>query len=221
MRELLGCAILAAVVAAAGPSASRSSPPEISHHSASHRQPAAINADRVQLSSEQVRGAIRAGALDRDVRSLLKVDEPLSHGKFLWNDRNVPDGPTWLRVDLSSQLISVFRGPHEIGTAVILYGAEDKQTPLGKFHVRWKAKDHHSASYDAPMPYTLRLTDDGVAIHGSSVRQGRATHGCIGVPIEFAKLLFEEVAPGDEVVVIAPAADKGRQADRFAPLTDI
>ncbi len=46
------------------------------------------------------------------------------------------------------------------------------------------------------MPYMLRLTNDGVAIHGSNVRQGYATHGCIGVPTDFAKLLFARRGQG-------------------------
>jgi lipoprotein-anchoring transpeptidase ErfK/SrfK len=43
-----------------------------------------------------------------------------------------------------------------------------------------------------------------VAIHGSNVREGWATHGCIGVPSEFAKELFGAAKKGD-LVVILPA----------------
>jgi lipoprotein-anchoring transpeptidase ErfK/SrfK len=98
----------------------------------------------------------------------------------------------------------VFRGGHEIGTAVILYGASEKETPAGVFPVLAKMRDHKSITYDnAPMPYTLRLTDDGVSIHGSDVRWGRATHGCIGVPLEFAHKLFDQVAKGDQVTIVS------------------
>jgi lipoprotein-anchoring transpeptidase ErfK/SrfK len=101
----------------------------------------------------------------------------------------------------------VFRGGHEIGTAVALYGADSKRTPVGEFPIQWKGKDHRSSLYDAPMPYTLRLTGDGVAIHGSDVRWGAATHGCIGVPSEFARRLFAEAKIGDRVVILhSPAA---------------
>jgi lipoprotein-anchoring transpeptidase ErfK/SrfK len=108
-----------------------------------------------------------------------------------------------VRVDLTSQLISVFRSGDEIGTAVILYGADGVPTPTGKFPVLAKLKDHRSATYDnAPMPYTLRLTADGVSIHGSNVRWGFATHGCIGVPTAFAAKLFNAVKTGDEVLIV-------------------
>ncbi len=106
--------------------------------------------------------------------------------------------------DLKQQLISVFRAGHEIGTAVILYGAEEKETPDGVFPVIAKIKDHKSVTYgDAPMPYTLRLTNDGVSIHGSDVRWGAATHGCIGVPLEFAQKLYGQVSRGDQVVIVS------------------
>lgn len=52
------------------------------------------------------------------------------------------------------------------------------------------------------MPWTLRLTWDGVAIHGgSTVELGYASHGCVGVPNEFASRLFSIVKVGDVVIV--------------------
>jgi lipoprotein-anchoring transpeptidase ErfK/SrfK len=53
------------------------------------------------------------------------------------------------------------------------------------------------------MPYTLRLTGDGVSIHGSNVRRGFATHGCIGIPKAFAAKVFAAVKTGDEVLIVA------------------
>jgi len=163
--------------------------------------------DRTYLSEAQLLQAKAQGALDRDVKSILNVPRQMEYGDYVWNDRNIPNGPVWIRVDLKSQIISVFRAGHEIGTAVILYGATEKQTPSGTFPILAKIKDHKSITYDnAPMPYTLRLTGDGVSIHGSDVRWGRATHGCIGVPVEFAHKLFDQVSKGDQVVIVH---DKG------------
>lgn len=139
------------------------------------------------------------------IRSVLNVKQQLRYGQSVWNDRNVPPGPLWIRVDLTHQLLSVFRGGHEIGTAVVLYGAADKESPTGTFPILQKAEDYHSRTYDAPMPFMLRLTADGVAIHGSEVRPSAATHGCIGVPTEFARRLFAEARLGDRVVILKPA----------------
>ena len=159
---------------------------------------------RIALTDEQLQEAYAAGLLDHPVKSILKVDKPMSYGEFVWNDRGVPPGPVWIRVDLASQLMSVFRSGHEIGTAVILYGADGYPTPTGKFPILAKFKDHKSATYDnAPMPYTLRLRDDGVSIHGSNVRWGFASHGCIGIPKDFAAKLFDVTSKGDEVLIVS------------------
>ena len=167
--------------------------------------PAAARQGRILLSEGQLKEALATGTIDRPIKSLLEVKAPLHFGDYAWNDTAIPAGPTWIRVDLGAQLISVFRGVHEIGTAVIVYGGDNKETPIGTLHILGKARDHQSSIYEAEMPYTLRLTDDGVSIHGSNVRWGAATHGCIGVPLAFAERLFRATAVGDEVVIVAPA----------------
>jgi hypothetical protein len=159
---------------------------------------------RTVVTPSQLQEAYAAGLVDRPVKSLLNVNSRMSYGEFVWNDRGVPAGPAWIRVDLKSQILSVFRSGHEIGTAVILYGTDGLPTPTGKFPILAKLKNHRSATYDnAPMPYTLRLTPDGVSIHGSNVRWGFATHGCVGVPTAFAAKMFDTVVPGDEVLIVS------------------
>lgn len=136
------------------------------------------------------------------IKSVINVAKRMQFGDFVWNDDHIPAGPVWVRVDLTRQLVSVFRDGHEIGSAVILYGTDGKPTPTGSFTILEKRADYHSRSYDAPMPFMLRLTDDGVALHGSNVRQGYATHGCIGIPLDFAKRLFAATHKGDFVAIL-------------------
>lgn len=135
------------------------------------------------------------------VRRILHLEKPLHHGDFVWDDAGVPTGPLIITIDLAAQTISAFRDGYEIGAAAILYGADNKPTPLGVFPILEKDADHVSNLYDAPMPYMLRLTRDGVAIHASDVRFGYATHGCIGVPPGFARRLFAAARLGDTVIV--------------------
>lgn len=157
---------------------------------------------RTAVPAASTREALAQGLILRPVNTILAVPGRMQYGDYRWDDRAVPKGSTWVRVDLKSQIISVFRGGQEIGTAVILYGADGLPTPTGKFPVLAKLKDHWSQTYDAPMPYTLRLTADGVSIHGSNVRWGYATHGCVGVPAAFAAKLFDAVSVGDEVLIV-------------------
>jgi lipoprotein-anchoring transpeptidase ErfK/SrfK len=160
------------------------------------------NSGRIFLASDQQRQATPAQGFPVGLQSLLKIPDRMRYGDFVWNESGVPTGPVEVRVDLRTQLLSVFRSGHEIGSAVVLYGADEKETPLGSFPILWRGKDHRSSLYDAPMPYTLRLTGDGVAIHGSDVRWGAATHGCIGVPTEFAAHLFQAAKVGNIVTIV-------------------
>jgi hypothetical protein len=135
------------------------------------------------------------------VRRALQIDGPLGHGDWYWDDAGVPDGPVVITIDLTAQTLSVFRGGYEIGVAVILYGATDKPSPTGVFPITQKKVHHISNLYNAPMPYMMRLTNDGVAIHASDVKWGSATHGCIGVPTEFAKRVFAQATLGTKVII--------------------
>jgi lipoprotein-anchoring transpeptidase ErfK/SrfK len=135
------------------------------------------------------------------IRSILDVEAPLDLGDYAWNDEGVAGGPLEIVVDLNRERLYVYRGGVEIGRSSILYGADDKPTPTGTFPILEKDEDHVSNLYDADMPYMLRLTWDGIAIHGSEVRYGYATNGCVGVPDEFAALLFAQATLGDKVLV--------------------
>lgn len=108
----------------------------------------------------------------------------------------------WARVDLAAQTISVFRGADEIGTAVVVFGTDDYPTPTGWFRVLEKHRDYHSRTYDAPMPWMLRLTSDGVALHESDVYQGHASHGCVGLPGDFARRVFGAMPVGAWVLIV-------------------
>jgi len=156
---------------------------------------------RIQLPRAKLLNVAGATRPAHEIKSLLNVPGRISYGEYVWDDGGIADGPVWVFVDLTAQTMSVFRGNHEIGATVLLYGAEELPTPTGRFTVLEMRKDHWSRSYDAPMPYSLWLTDDGVAIHGSDVRPGAATHGCLGVPLEFAKRLFAAANTGAEVFI--------------------
>lgn len=143
-----------------------------------------------------------SGMAPGEVHSLINITAPMRYGQSIWKDQGVSDGPLQIRVDRDKQILSVFRGGHEIGTAVILYGAPEKPTPAGRYPILAKKRFHISNSYGAEMPYTLWLTHGGVAIHASNVRRGAATHGCIGLPPDFAARLFDMAQPGVPVVIV-------------------
>jgi lipoprotein-anchoring transpeptidase ErfK/SrfK len=167
---------------------------------------------RLAFTGSQVASVDLPGGGKRNVKSLLNIAKSLSYGEYVWDEQGVPKGRIWILVDPEHQLISVFRGKHEIGTAVTLYGAPEFPTPAGHFRILARMKDHVSRKYNnAPMPYTLRLTNDGVSIHGNNVLEGYASHGCVGVPLDFARRLFAEARLGDEVFVLRDKQPKTAQ----------
>ena len=137
------------------------------------------------------------------IKSILPIEGSIRYGDWFWDESAAPKvGKLVITVDLEARVISAFRDGHEIGTAVALLGTQKHPTPLGTFPILTKEKDNVSEKYNnAPMPHTLRLTWDGIAIHGSVVLNGYASHGCIAVPDEFAALLFAAAKRGDKVII--------------------
>jgi hypothetical protein len=160
-------------------------------------------AQRITYPADRLATLVLPNGQKHVILSMLNIHSQMQFGDYVWNDSGIAAGQTWVRVDLARQTLSVFRAGHEIGTTVILFGADGKPTPTGVFPVLAKAVTHRSTLYDAEMPFMLRLTKDGVAIHASNVHKGAATHGCIGVPPGFARMLYAQMQIGDQVAIIA------------------
>jgi len=140
------------------------------------------------------------------VRHYIQLDRPLEFGEHFWDESFVRQigatGPAQIVVDLEAEQLYVYRAGVEIARTKVTRGWEQYDTPTGVFPILEKDADHYSSTYNnAPMPYNLRLTWKGVAIHGAEVDDVSATHGCIGVPLEFARKLFSNVRVGDRVLV--------------------
>jgi len=128
-------------------------------------------------------------------------DGPIQFGKYYWDETKGEPGPLVVTVDLTARVLSVFENGHEIGATAILKGYGDKPTPVGVFPITQKDEHHISNIFNVPMPYMMRLTNDGVSIHSSKVDRGYATNGCIGVPDGFAAKLFAKAHLGDRVII--------------------
>lgn len=137
------------------------------------------------------------------IKRILPIDGPLRYGDWHWDDAGAPvDGPLVITVDLDARVLSVFRGGYEIAATAVLLGTTEKPTPTGIFPITEKDADHKSNIYDgAPMPYMLRLTNDGITIHGTKVQNGYASHGCVGVPTPFARKLYGIAGLGTPVYI--------------------
>lgn len=95
-----------------------------------------------------------------------------------------------LIIDLKNQKIYAVENRVIMMVSKISSGKKGYTTPTGKFVILEKKKHHISTIYNLPMPYMLRLTNRGVAIHQGYVPNYPASHGCIRVPKDFAHKLF-------------------------------
>jgi len=126
----------------------------------------------------------------------------LKPGEWIWGGRGASPGPMAVVVSLTEQRAYAYRNGILIGVSTVSTGRKGYETPTGVFTILQKDKDHHSNKYDsAPMPYQERLTWDGVALHAGGLPGFPESHGCVHMPTEFARLLFDATNMGMTVVV--------------------
>lgn len=150
--------------------------------------------------------ATAQGATTTSPVELAQHAETLRPGDWVWAPEIAPSGPVLVYVDLSRQLATVYRNGVRIGVTTISSGKEGHETPTGVFTILQKDRNHHSSTYNnAPMPYQERLTWDGVALHAGGLPGYPESHGCVHLPMEFARLLFATTRMGGTVVMAGEA----------------
>ena len=126
----------------------------------------------------------------------------LETGEYTWHPEISPHGPIVLVVSIPEQRAYVYRNGVLIGGSSVSTGKKGHETPTGVFTILQKNEDHYSNLYaNAPMPYMQRLTWSGVALHAGKLPGYPASHGCVRMPYDFARLLFPETQKGITVVV--------------------
>ena len=138
-------------------------------------------------------------------KASVAIDTPigrLKNGEFLWMAQAVTAGPVVMVVSITEQRAYLYRNGVLIGATTISTGRPGHATPTGVFTVLQKQKEHRSTIYEgAPMPYMERLTWGGVALHAGGLPGYPESHGCIHLPSEFARRLFD-ISPNGMTVVI-------------------
>ena len=132
------------------------------------------------------------------------------------------------RVSLSSQQAYLYHHGKVVAVAPISSGREGKGTPVGRYSVIQKNKDHRSSLYGnyvrdgkivkenidirkgggpagstfegVPMPYFMRFTG-AYGLHAGNVPGYPASSGCVRLPERHAKRFFDAVRLGTPVVV--------------------
>lgn len=138
----------------------------------------------------------------KESRPVNTPKDSLKKGEYVWSPELSPQGPILVTVSLDEQIAYVFRNGTRIGMATISTGKKGHETPTGVFVTILKDAKHRSKKYNnAPMPYTQKFTDFGVALHAGGLPGYPSSHGCVHLPSVFAEQLFKASPLGMTVVV--------------------
>jgi len=124
-------------------------------------------------------------------------------GHYVWQPERSTSGPVEIVVSIPQQVAYIYRGGILIGLTTVSTGRPGHATPTGTFPIMEKHREHYSNLYNnAPMPFMQRLTMGGVALHAGHIPGRPASHGCVRLPLEFARLLFTVTRVGSTVHII-------------------
>ena len=126
----------------------------------------------------------------------------LKPDQYIWNPGASPTGPVGIIVDLTNQMIYVYRDGKQIGRSAVSTGIRGHPTTPGTYTILTKNLTYHSEKYhEASMPYMERLTWGGMAIHGGNNPGKPSSHGCVHVPLDFARKLYGITKTGETVLI--------------------
>ncbi len=113
-------------------------------------------------------------------------------------------------VDLTHQIAVAYQDGKVKFYGRISSGKPGRETPTGSYYVREKDKNHVSNLWPQPnggahMPYMLRITRDGVAMHLGPTPNYPASHGCIRMPGGFAQRMYNWADKWTKVDIVGKA----------------
>ena len=164
----------------------------------------------------------------RKASDLIRKQEPVSINQSLLKE--VTPDAVHVVVSLPKQRAYLMTGEQIVIDSPISSGKRGHTSPMGHLHVLEKDPNHHSSLYGdfvdssgrivragvsaridaapsgthfagAAMKWFMRLTEEGVGMHIGILPGYPASHGCIRMPPDGAKLFYDHVKVGTPVDV--------------------
>lgn len=127
-------------------------------------------------------------------------------------------GNTYIEVDISAQHVWYYKGgvlQMETDCVTGVEGNPERRTPRGVFELWSREKNRvlgqmDDEGYETPVNYWMPINYTGVGLHdatwqssfgGTRYMTGSGSHGCINLPLQFAKDLYNSVETGIPVIV--------------------
>ncbi|MCX7869111.1 MAG: L,D-transpeptidase family protein [Terrimicrobiaceae bacterium] len=156
-------------------------------------------------------------------------NQPTHAREWFWKPESA-SGPPSIVIRLAAQRADFYMGGRLVGQSPVSTGREGYRTPAGQFRVTQKNAAHVSNLYGdyvdaqgnvvmanvgvhkdprppgtvfrgAPMPYFMRV-HGAVGMHAGYLPGYPASHGCIRLPPEPARLFFENAPLGTPVRIV-------------------
>ncbi|CEF48993.1 unnamed protein product [uncultured bacterium] len=180
----------------------------------------ANQASAQRADDKQLRPLFGGPVRQKPVSELLRTqDLPRISPRLLKGETS---GPIQIVISLSKQRLYFMMNEETLIDSPISSGKRVGMTPTGNFTILEKDPDHRSSVYGAfvdgngrivragvstkkdsapagtryagaPMKYFMRLTNEGVGMHVGILPGYPASHGCVRLPEEVAKLIYQRV----------------------------
>jgi lipoprotein-anchoring transpeptidase ErfK/SrfK len=189
---------------------------------------AVLLAALVSFANGQTRPAPASPQTLRKASDLIRKQEPVKINQSLL--KQVAPDLVHLVVSLPKQRAYLMTGDQIVIDSPISSGKRGHTSPTGYLSVLEKDPNHHSTLYGdfvdssgrivragvsaridaapsgthfagAAMKWFMRLTEDGVGMHVGILPGYPASHGCIRMPLDGAKLFYDHVKVGTPVEV--------------------
>jgi lipoprotein-anchoring transpeptidase ErfK/SrfK len=113
------------------------------------------------------------------------------------------DAPRKVIVDIKAQRAYFFVGEKLAFETPVSSGAKGRSTPRGTYTITEKIRSgKRSTLYKSLMPYWNRLDESAIGLHTGQLPGYPASHGCVRLPDESARFLFENATRGTTVQIV-------------------
>ena len=116
----------------------------------------------------------------------------------------------YVEVDLSDQTVDLYKDNDIILTTLCVTGKDSTPTRIGYFPIKYKTYDTYlkGPGYNSHVYYWMPF-DGGIGLHdaawrdefGGDIHFNNGSHGCVNMPHDAAKTIYENVSTGTKVLV--------------------
>ena len=116
----------------------------------------------------------------------------------------------YVEVDISDQTVELYKDKNIILTTLCVTGKDSTPTRIGYFPIKYKTYDTYlkGPGYNSHVYYWMPF-DGGIGLHdaawrsefGGDIHFNGGSHGCVNMPHDAAKTIYENVSTGTKVLV--------------------